>query len=123
IGGPIVIPGLYDGRNKAFFFTNYEQFRQPSRITRNRTILSRDAMQGIFKYNGGPAQGVNLFALRPNEPMDPTIAAALAAIRTASEKGAIAPQTDPNLERATFQLESKSLNHYPTVRVDYNLSE
>src|SRR5688572_7075308 len=25
IGGPIVIPGLWNGRNKAFFFVNYEQ--------------------------------------------------------------------------------------------------
>jgi hypothetical protein len=122
-GGPIWIPGVYNGRNKAFFFTNYEQFRQPSNITRNRIILSPDAQQGIFRYTGGPANGVNLFQLRPNEPIDPTIAGVLAAIRSASETGSIAPQTDPNLQRATFQVESKNINHYPTVRVDYNLSD
>ncbi|HEY0876749.1 MAG TPA: carboxypeptidase-like regulatory domain-containing protein [Vicinamibacterales bacterium] len=122
-GGPILIPGLYNGRNKAFFFTNYEQFRQPSNITRNRVILSPDAQRGIFKYAGGPAAGVDLFALRSTEPMDPTVAGVLSAIRSASEQGSIAPQTDPNLERATFQLQSKSINHYPTVRVDYNLSD
>jgi hypothetical protein len=33
IGGPIVIPGLYDGRNKAFFFVNYEDTRAPSQGT------------------------------------------------------------------------------------------
>lgn len=27
IGGPVVIPKLYDGRNKTFFFFNYEMFR------------------------------------------------------------------------------------------------
>ena len=25
VGGPIVIPGLFDGRNKAFFFVNFEE--------------------------------------------------------------------------------------------------
>src|SRR5262245_65056140 len=38
-GGPVVIPGLYDGRNKAFFFVNYEEFHQPSDTTRSRTVL------------------------------------------------------------------------------------
>ena len=39
-GGPIVIPGLFDGRNKAFFFVNYEEFRQPGGVTRDRNILN-----------------------------------------------------------------------------------
>src|SRR5262249_33205570 len=29
IGGPVTLPG-YNGRNRAFFFVNYEEFRQPS---------------------------------------------------------------------------------------------
>ena len=28
LGGPIRIPGLYNGRNKSFFFFNWEQWRQ-----------------------------------------------------------------------------------------------
>jgi hypothetical protein len=122
-GGPIWIPGVYNGANKAFFFVNYEQFRQPSNITRNRTILTPEAQQGIFRYAGGPAGGVNLFALRPNEPIDPTIASVLAAIRTASGQGSITDLTDPNQQRATFQLTSQSINHYPTTRIDYNVSD
>src|SRR5262249_14076560 len=39
-GGPIVIPGLYDGRNKAFFFFNFEQLRFPLSNTRDRTLLT-----------------------------------------------------------------------------------
>ena len=122
-GGPVWIPGLYDGKNKAFFFVNYEQFRQPSLITRNRTILSPLAQQGIFRYTGGPANGVNLLALRPGDPIDPTVGSLLAAIRSASEQGSITDLSDPNLQRATFQLTSKSINHYPTSRVDFNLSD
>ena len=29
IGGPVYIPKLYDGRNKTFFFFDYDQIRQP----------------------------------------------------------------------------------------------
>ena len=49
-GGPIVIPGVYDGRGKAFFFFNFEQLRFPLSNTRTRGILSPLAQQGIFQY-------------------------------------------------------------------------
>ena len=32
VGGPIVIPGLFDGRGKAFFFVHYEQLRLPEQL-------------------------------------------------------------------------------------------
>src|SRR5690606_14770009 len=41
-GGPLTIPGLYNGRGRAFFFVNYEEYRQPSDTTRTRTILNSD---------------------------------------------------------------------------------
>ena len=50
VGGPIIIPGLYDGRNKAFFFFNMEHQYQPSEATRTRTILNPQAQQGVFAY-------------------------------------------------------------------------
>jgi hypothetical protein len=37
VGGPIVVPGLYDGHNKSFFFFNFEQYRQTENIN-NQTI-------------------------------------------------------------------------------------
>src|SRR5688572_19807557 len=67
-GGPIVIPGLYDGRGKAFFFFNFEHLYQPSSATRTRTLIRPEAQQGIFGYNrtiGGvqTRQEVNILAL------------------------------------------------------------
>ncbi len=44
-GGPIVLPGLYDGRGKAFFFFNFEQLYQPSSATRTRAFLTRTAAE------------------------------------------------------------------------------
>ena len=88
-GGPIVIPGLFDGRNKAFFFVNYEEFRQPGATTRDRNILNTAAQQGIFTYipTGGSRRQVNLLALAAangqTSTTDPTISAILRDIRTA----------------------------------------
>jgi hypothetical protein len=128
LGGPIWIPGLYNGRDKAFFFFNYEQTRTPSKITRNRTILSPAAQSGVFQYNAASGvQTVNLLQLAAatnnTSTIDPDIARILNDIRTASGAGSISALTDPTTQRATFQLESKSITPYPTVRLDYNLSD
>ena len=50
-GGPIVIPGLYDGRGKAFFFVHYEELRLPNDASRVRTVLHPRALEGWFRYN------------------------------------------------------------------------
>src|SRR4051812_22805321 len=64
LGGPIVIPGLYDGHNKAFFFANYEQVRFPNSFTRTRTVLNPRALQGNFRYTvGGAVREVNVIDL------------------------------------------------------------
>jgi hypothetical protein len=51
VGGPIVIPGLWDGRQKAFFFFNYEETRSPSKIRRDRTILFPGVLNGEYAYS------------------------------------------------------------------------
>ena len=52
LGGPIVIPGLCDGRNKAFFFVNYEESRSPGQNTANRNILHPRARAGHLPLHG-----------------------------------------------------------------------
>jgi hypothetical protein len=127
-GGPIVIPGLFNGRNRAFFFANYEEFRQPGAVTRsNRQVLTPQAQQGIFRYTaGGAQQSVNLLALAAangqTSTADPTVAAVLGSIRSAVSGGSLAP-IDANLERFTFNVATTSLRRYPTFRVDYNISD
>jgi hypothetical protein len=63
--GPLWIPKLYDGRNKSFWFFSYEGFREPFATTRNRTVLTDQAKQGIFRYVGanGSLTTVNLLPL------------------------------------------------------------
>ncbi len=38
-GGPVRIPKLYDGRNKTFFFVNFEQFRQGNVNSSSQTTV------------------------------------------------------------------------------------
>src|SRR5262249_47267683 len=51
-------------RNKAFFFVNYEQARQPSNLTQNRIVLTQAAMSGKFAYTAaGVTRTVDLLQL------------------------------------------------------------
>jgi hypothetical protein len=129
VGGPIVIPGLWDGHNKGFFFVNYEESRSPGEITRNRDILHSRAQAGIFRYNaGGQVREVDLLALAARSGQvstpDPTIAALLGRIRSATETtGQVADLTNPSLQRFTFQQPSEGLTRYTTGRVDFNVTD
>jgi hypothetical protein len=55
-GGPVYIPGVIDGRGKAFFFANYEQIRFPNSFTRTRTVLHERGLDGWFRYTNGSEQ-------------------------------------------------------------------
>ncbi|MFM8440449.1 MAG: carboxypeptidase regulatory-like domain-containing protein, partial [Acidobacteriota bacterium] len=59
-GGPIPFPTfgagdkMFDsGKNRAFFFVNYEEFRLPETRTVQRTVLTPQAESGIFSYITG----------------------------------------------------------------------
>jgi hypothetical protein len=130
LGGPVVIPKLYDGHNKAFFFVNYEEFRQPSTSTLNRTVLTTGAAQGLFTYNiTGGTRTVDLLKLAADNKqlatLDPTMSKLLADIRAAASpaNGTITALTNPIQERFSWQTPVSSINRYPTVRMDYNLSD
>src|SRR5262249_6545008 len=118
----------YDGHDRAFFFVNYEEFRQPTQITRQRTILNPDTQRGVFQYVvGGQTRTVDLFDLarRNNQTstIDPTIGKLLADIRNSTtQTGSITQLTDPNLQRFVFANSSSNKRYYPTVRLDFNLT-
>jgi TonB-dependent Receptor Plug Domain len=124
-GGPIKIPKLYDGHDRAFFFVNYEQFRLATSQAQNRTILSPLAQQGIFRYG---SQQVDLLALAGSKgftsTIDPTVGKLLADIRSATTtRGGIQQSNDPNLQTYSFSpSEGGEIRIFPTIRLDFNLS-
>ncbi len=121
-GGPIVMPG-YDGRNKAFFFFNYEELRQPSDTTRNRNVLNPAAQNGLFSWATGSANVLALAGANgQTSTVDPTIGKLLSDIRSAmGTTGSLAP-SDANVDRYTYNIGVSSLRRYPTARVDYNIT-
>ena len=128
VGGPIVIPGVYNGRGKAFFFFNYEELRLPNEFTRTRNVLHPDSQKGIFRYSTtGGVREVDLFALAAagghTSTLDPTVSSVLNAIRTATQStGATRQSADPNVLYYDFLSPGDQYEKQPTTRLDYNVS-
>jgi hypothetical protein len=132
-GGPIVIPGLYDGRGKAFFFANYEEFRMPNNFSRTRTTLHPRAQEGWFRYTvtvGGAqvVREVNLLqvasAARQLASTDPVVMRTLGLINSATERtGVVKETTDPLLMDYVFLSTGNQTERQPVVRLDYNLTD
>jgi hypothetical protein len=132
-GGPIVIPKLYDGRGKAFFFVNYEELRLPNNVTRTRTVLNPDAQRGIFRWDvtsGGVTQTFerDLLAMGAANGVistpDPLVAGLLNQMRSAmGTTGVINPTSDRNTMNYVWQSPGKQTEKQPVVRIDYNLTD
>jgi hypothetical protein len=129
IGGPIVIPGLYDGRGKAFYMAHYEQLRFPNSFTRTRTVLNPRARDGWFRYaDGNTVREVNVLNLAAANghisAVDPTVRSLLNNISAAMQTtGAENPTSDPLLNQYVWLSPGKLFEHQPTIKIDYNVSD
>ena len=132
-GGPIVIPGLYDGRGKAFFFVHYEELRLPNDVSRVRDVLHPRALQGWFRYNATVGsqtvvREVNVLDLaRANGQIastDPLAMSILTRISSSTQKsGVVNATSDPLLMAYSWLSPAKQVEHQPAIRIDYNLGE
>ena len=133
LGGPIVIPGLYDGRNKAFFFVHDEELRLPNDVSRVRTTFHPRALQGWFRYsvttnNVPEIREVNVLDLaRTNGQIsaaDPTVMRLLNLINSSTQTtGAVQASSDPLLNSYAWLTPANQVEHQPAVRIDYNIGE
>jgi len=133
LGGPIALPKklfgplAFNGRDRAFFFFNYEEYRLPSEATRTRTIFDPLVDQGIFPYTvGGVTSQVNLLTLAvtngQTSTMDPTIQKLLADIRQSTPKGSVIAQQEPTYKDFKFTNKALDLRKFITSRFDFNLT-
>jgi len=127
MGGPIFIPKVFDGHNKAFFFFNYEEFRLPEESLRTRTVFDAPTQAGTFQYNSSTGvQRVNLLTLAAangqTSTIDPTVGALLSQIQASEAKGSLSPSSDPNLDRFTFIGKGGQIRKFGTVRFDVNMN-
>ena len=131
-GGPILIPGLYDGRGKAFFFAHYEQIRFPNSFTRTRTTFNSRVADGFFRYQFGTGANaeireVNVLQLAAANGQisakDPTTLKLMGLIDAATKTaGTRTANSDPLYDSYVYQSPGELFEHQPTVRLDYNLT-
>src|SRR5262245_4807423 len=137
VGGPIMIPKLFNGRDKAFFFVNMEEFRLPQTFGVSRTVLTDAARQGIFRYRDstGAIRDINLYQLAATgaggrtyaSTPDPMTVNAINLINTSTQKGIlqdrISTNDDYNRLNLTFVDPARNIRRFPTVRLDFNITE
>ncbi len=126
-GGPISIPKLFDGRDKAFFFFNYEELRQPVSVTSTNQLFTPEAEQGNFLWTaGGVTRSVNLLNLAAANGFvstwDPIVQKMLTDMRASTSAGSLRQRNDPLTQDLTFTLPSKTKWRYMTGRLDFNLT-
>lgn len=128
VGGPIVLPG-YDGHGRAFFFVNLEQLVQPQENSRDRTVLSAQALNGVFSYtSAGVSRQVDVLALAASQGQlatkDPTVTALLGQIAAATTTtGSLQPNADGNTVAYTWNSPTQLIRWFSTQRVDVNLNQ
>jgi carboxypeptidase family protein len=141
LGGPLPFPkfgiggrSVDSGKDKAFFFFNYEEFRQPESLNRTRVVLKPSAQLGNFSYlvtvnNIVETRTANVFTIAGANGQlatpDPTVAALLTKIRTAAEtNGTFTPITnDPNRQNYNFTPKGGQIRKFLALRFDVNLTK
>lgn len=112
LGGPVI-------REKTFFFFNYQGTKTAQDVERNRTVLTADARNGIFRWNaGGAVQNFNIFqggrALHPE-------------VKKLLDISLLPNNTDigDGLNTAGFRFNNPAgaSNHQLTAKFDHNLTE
>lgn len=146
VGGPVVIPKLFDGHDKLFFFFNYEDWRPGTQTTsRARTVLTAPSLAGNFVYGTSGQYSVNLFDLMStlnskvagtkdangttwvpvptSTAGNPIIMGLLGKIDAARASGNVTTGTTvPAFATLNWQATSTQFRRYPTTRVDFNVT-
>ncbi len=155
LGGPLPFPHIgeggpsfHSGKDRLFFFFNYEQFRQPESLLRTRTVLTPQAQAGNFSYITGIPSAPNpipqgcvtinatqlqcqrdLFAIaRANNQLatpDPTVNSVLSRIAAATASGgSLTPITNnPNRQNFNFNGAGGQVRKFLALRFDANLNK
>jgi outer membrane receptor protein involved in Fe transport len=73
VGGPVILPHLYDGRNKTFFMANYEGTRIRNGISEIGNVYTPAELSGNFSASGWPEPGTAACAaaLALDQPCNP----------------------------------------------------
>ncbi len=135
VGGPIPLfnfgeggPMFHSGKDKAFFFVNYEQFRLPGSLTRNRTVANAAVQQGIYSYQvAGVTRTVNLFNIAAAAGLPSTIDSTVNTVLNEINAATTGTGTfsdiagNVNARRFSFQNVTNGFREFLAVRLDFNI--
>lgn len=121
LSGPVNIPGVINGKDKLFFFTYFEGFRQRSSATSIGGVLLPNARQGIFTYrdNAGQTRTLDILGLKKLN-IDPAIANILSKVPTQ-----VNTQLGDGRNTGGFAFDKSSPNDRDVAgfRLDYNYND
>lgn len=109
-GGPVVIPGVYNGRNKTYYFGQYQGFRQVLGTTQVLSVPTADERAG---KDTTAYPGDTLFV-----PVDATISKLIARYPTPND-----PQGAFGARTYAISSKVKTVSDQFSVRLDHNLSD
>jgi hypothetical protein len=108
-GGPVLIPGLYDGRDRTFYFGQYQGFRQVLGTTQMLAVPTPDERRG---YNTTAFPGDTLLV-----PVDPQIAPMLARYPVPND-----PQGPYGARTYATSSKVSTVSDQFSIRVDHKIS-
>jgi hypothetical protein len=110
LGGPVMLPGIYTGRDRTFFFGQYQGFRQVLGTTQVLSVPTQAERQGV-DTTAFPGDSLEV-------PVNPQMAPILAAYPLPNDpQGSFGPRTYATPSRVTTDTDQFS------VRVDHRLSD
>ena len=126
LGGPLSFPKVYSGKEKTWFFTAFEAFREPLSRNRLRVVLSDPARTGLFTYkrsDNGQLNTVNLLTLGTV----PTINSAVmnyynGLVPSANTDAGCSSGDTLNIRCFAWNVPGKSLQNRYTARIDHQLT-
>jgi len=118
VGGPII-------KDKAFYFFNWEWFIWPNQVNRTRYLLNTNAQNGLFNYPGA-SKPVDLLAVAAKynqvATMDPAMKKLIGDIRSSTSGVGGLQAQDQNVDMFTYSPGGEQKRHFPTLRLDYNVT-
>ncbi len=128
-GGPVVIPHLYNGHNKSFFFATYEAWDHPAKSTQFATLPSTEMKQGNFSdyvssyFPAGsslvdPNTGVNDGTSIPSVAINPIATSFMSTFYPDPNIGNPADYTDNGVANWESNVNNSANSHQFDVRGD-----
>ena len=128
LGGPLTIPKLYNGKERTFFFFNYEGLRQSAPYFNTSSVPDADFRSGNFSNSK-----ISIIDPATNAPfsgniigpgrIDPAAAKIMSALPLPNSPGSFDANTGITINNLVQVGSTKPSNDSYTLRIDENLSD